>query len=805
MTGSKAKTWKYALAQHPMWLLIAEDTVCAERTPPWGCASLEDYAERLGMGLDALDKFPRLHVNFDFSAVELEDMAQRFPDLMRRLKDLTSRGRVSFVNGTYSQPHLQILSVESAIRQLQYGLESIKRLTGYTVTSYAAQEPGFSPQLPQILRALGFVTATTPDFPIGIRLERGRVQHWNQRWEWLAGDDLINWRALDGTTIPTWLKTAHRPDDRALADEAQHGLLGHSRLRVDMPDMMEVTAEWMEKVEKPALDAGQVCEYIQLDQALAELMREYPPEAIGEIDANYAYTEGADAEDLSRANTRAETALLSLEALEGFLADGGAFDFDTAWKTILKAQHHDAYWIGGPELRAHSIDWLDGVTKSAGDRISRLAAAQARRLPEAKSPAILTLHPYARSHSAPVTLSLPRADASLADACGAQRPAQIEAKSDGSARITFIAKSQGLGYQTYFLTPGKRQARPTEAALTKPFKFANRFYSATVSPRGVVTSLACGEKSLLKKAGLSGGNVWMRQETGESVLPEALPGARLLRGPVFDLVEAPCRMGAARMTTRLSFYHELPWFCVDTDLEFEEPTELGDYFDDPTKLHYAWPVGAEARIRHAVGGCPTDARRGRSFLVYPWVDVGPAGGGLSFCLFNATKCWLDEAGGLRFLVAWGHNGARFHNRQGPFGNAVGSLGWFKPMDLRLRGKRTVKYAVRPHAGESGVGEIADWAAALLMPPMAFSVQTGGGEASLSEAFLSVRNPGVVPLSVRPTGKGAVVARLMETDGAKRRLRLDTAREWRLAEMRNLDGSRATAVGAHKIVEAKLTR
>ena len=32
--------WKYAIGQHPMWLIIAEDTVCAERTPPWGSPTL---------------------------------------------------------------------------------------------------------------------------------------------------------------------------------------------------------------------------------------------------------------------------------------------------------------------------------------------------------------------------------------------------------------------------------------------------------------------------------------------------------------------------------------------------------------------------------------------------------------------------------------------------------------------------------------------------------------------------------------------------------------------------------------------
>ena len=94
------------------------------------------------------------------------------------MRKLTDQGRIAFVNGTYSQPHLQILSVESAIRQFEHGMNVIEDLTGYRVRCYASQEPGWSPQLPQILRAFGYQTATTPDFPFGIRILNGHLQHW---------------------------------------------------------------------------------------------------------------------------------------------------------------------------------------------------------------------------------------------------------------------------------------------------------------------------------------------------------------------------------------------------------------------------------------------------------------------------------------------------------------------------------------------------------------------------------------------------------------------------------------------------
>ena len=60
-----SKKWQYALCQHPMWLIIDQDSVCAERTPPWGAPNLEVYVERLRQNLNTLEKHPELKLNFD--------------------------------------------------------------------------------------------------------------------------------------------------------------------------------------------------------------------------------------------------------------------------------------------------------------------------------------------------------------------------------------------------------------------------------------------------------------------------------------------------------------------------------------------------------------------------------------------------------------------------------------------------------------------------------------------------------------------------------------------------------------------
>jgi hypothetical protein len=110
-----------SLAQHPMWLIIKEDTVCAERTPPWGAPSVEEYSKRLDRNLQTLEKNPGARLSFDFSAAELEDVQAMYPGMAKRMVAAVKRGQLGFVNGTFSQPHLQMFSLEASVREV--GLE----------------------------------------------------------------------------------------------------------------------------------------------------------------------------------------------------------------------------------------------------------------------------------------------------------------------------------------------------------------------------------------------------------------------------------------------------------------------------------------------------------------------------------------------------------------------------------------------------------------------------------------------------------------------------------------------------------
>ncbi|MGQ9783338.1 MAG: hypothetical protein ACUVRS_05120 [Armatimonadota bacterium] len=181
---------------------------------------------------------------------------------------------------------------------------------------------------------------------------------------------------VDNTRIPVWLRNPGSPAADTLYDDIQRGLLHPTRLKVSMPDMIEIDEEWVAQ-------KSQYSQIVLLDRTLAEIAAENSERATVRFEANYAYVEGVDTEELSRVNTRVESVLLRLETLVALLpVDPPDFDFDSAWRTLLAAQHHDAYWTGAPELRAKCIARLRTLETQVDYATQEIIRRLGRKLPK---------------------------------------------------------------------------------------------------------------------------------------------------------------------------------------------------------------------------------------------------------------------------------------------------------------------------------------------------------------------------------------------------------------------------------------
>ena len=399
-------------AMHPMWLIIKEDTVCAERTPPWGAPSVEEYSKRLDRNLKSLEGNPRARLNYDFSAGELEDMKAMYPALGQRIRAAIERGQLGVINGTYSQPHLHTFSLEASVRQFAAGTRSILENFGYRVRTYAMQEPGYTDQTPQILRAFGYRYGhrVLSGFPTRQQPRPGQT---------IAGNEpFCLWTGLDGTTIP-----AMQPAAGVEAGAARHGGNWH---RAD-------------------------CEYVTMDAIEDRKTAEWHgPRPKIRMYVPWGYIEGTNADELSRQNTAAETALVQMETVAALLrpAGGGSVPLPATtamWKTWLLAQHHDAYWSGGPELCAKSCGRLKGIVGRSSEACAEMLKSAFPSTPGGKN-SVLLFSVYPNKHRGVAMVPWTGGDpASLQRAEGKSAPPSASPRARTRGNCSYLSITAGRG------------------------------------------------------------------------------------------------------------------------------------------------------------------------------------------------------------------------------------------------------------------------------------------------------------------------------------------------------------------------
>ena len=263
--------------------------------------------------LDSLRRYPRLKLGYEWSGAELELLSRDAPDVLGQMRRYAQAGRVQFYNGTYAQPHLQILSSEANLRQFEYGQECYRELGLGSVRAYVHQEASVHEQVPQLLRAFGIEFAAVPGFlSTLVWLDEGElVLHGVRGPRFVQGHEFAAWEGLDGTQVPLYL---HQPIPRemslteTLAREEVLGRLSVPPILVDMPDMIDIGPEWMAE--------RQGVEFVLLDDALGERLQQAKTRPRARLFTHWSYLQGIRAEELSRANFQAERSALRAEALQ---------------------------------------------------------------------------------------------------------------------------------------------------------------------------------------------------------------------------------------------------------------------------------------------------------------------------------------------------------------------------------------------------------------------------------------------------------------------------------------------------------
>ncbi|MFX0141938.1 MAG: hypothetical protein ACFFDN_50340, partial [Candidatus Hodarchaeota archaeon] len=112
----------------------------------------------------------------------------KYPELFSKFLRLYQQGKFEIINPTYSQPYSLIIGPESNIKQIEYGMNILKKLK-LECNIYYCSESSLHPQIPQIIKG----------FKIDFASLRTRLLGSNPT----SSSGKIDWIGLDNTKIST--------------------------------------------------------------------------------------------------------------------------------------------------------------------------------------------------------------------------------------------------------------------------------------------------------------------------------------------------------------------------------------------------------------------------------------------------------------------------------------------------------------------------------------------------------------------------------------------------------------------------
>jgi alpha-mannosidase len=350
--------------------------------------------------------------NVNFDGIGYEKLAVEAPDALQELREAVQSGMIEVVGASYGQPYGLFHGGESNVRQRVYGVRSVMRLLGVRPKTFWEEEFDFFPQLPQMLRGVGFEYASlffqwtwhTPEVPKedvpvvwwegqdGSRLltatrNRLNLHQWPEDMDILLAElaesdqSKIQNPKSQIPMILQWLELMPSPDwmcrselllpklKQILADERfeiRHATLG----------------EYLASVECSVLSV----EGESLDTQHLTLNTPVPVRPYTMDDVWHGMSLGKNGDNMRIRSFDVESLLLSAETLS---ATAGLFgrpyaqwdvyptwELEEAWRELLQAQHHDNDECEGlcGYVGVYSYDRADSLARGALDRtLSELA------------------------------------------------------------------------------------------------------------------------------------------------------------------------------------------------------------------------------------------------------------------------------------------------------------------------------------------------------------------------------------------------------------------------------------------------
>jgi len=739
--------WKNVLCQHPMYLLIDRDRgkpIVGERIPPWGAPNAKEYVKRIKRNLKSLEKFPDLKINYQFSGVEMEDMARNFPEVIEEIRKWVKKGKVGFIGGTYSQPHLHVFGSESNVRQFEYGLEVFKKIFGYRIIVYARQETGLHQQLPQILNAFGYKFAVVPAFYWALRFVDGspfpEIIGNSDFQSFVQGEEFTYWQGLDKSNIPLYLKSSSTHTE----EDEQRDLFHSPILCIDFPDMQEVSENWYQEKRKMG-------SFYLIDEALKEREGKYPPTSRAKLYAYWSYIEGVWAEALLRKNKKAEVKAIQAEAMVAMarLAEEqmeAEEKIDKIWKHILTSQHHDVYWIETTDLKKRALNWLDEAIRISGEIIEQAESKIVKKIDtgKEKEKALIVFNTLPRERKGIIKV---KTEGNIKIVNGKNKELSAQRIED---EINLIDTLPAFGYKVYKL---RKEENGSLINIKKvdleDLGFENQYYKAKIKKDGLFESIiekGSGQELLDTKAYL-GGEIrgYIRNRKVSTRNRGRI--TKIEEGEIGKLIKIDGSLEDIKYKERITLYNDLPIIDVNIDFSFKGD-EVGTFWIDESKLNIYWPTQG-GKISYDIPFGIEEGKEERPLFAINWLDISTDKCGLTYINKGTPKHWVRN-GVIANVIAWGGN--KFSNRH--------HLGWLKQTqyDLKLYGSHTISYSLYPHKNGWKQAKVTEIVQNLLSPPLVCLENPHKGVLQREKSFFTLLPDSLVVTSIQ-SSEGRVNCRV----------------------------------------------
>ena len=749
--------------------------------------------------MELADRPPHIKTCIDEDARAYELMAEKFPEVIERLKKYLAAGKVELIGFTYGQPMGTTISGEANIRQLVVGRQLIQKILGCPINTLLEEEEHTHPQLPQLCKLTGFRYASL-----------NQLDTWGRAGCPKMDVNVLQWKGLDGTVILSTPKTGlfhlGAQTDKTLAENADFKKLSAvgKPLLVQWEEFGWESAEHPRYLDAPA-EYGQIAkaEYVTLTEYLDKYgSQAKEPVYLAMDDWNKSLTWGLGGDQIRVMDRKVDALLLAAELFDAVATSLGCpsqvEQLDKAWRDLMASQSHDvglceySRWQMdnlAPYDRIedkHNFTWgalgynhldaaqqqsqtvLDGVLRHITGKINSASAKHGQR-------AVTVFNPSGWQRSEITTTGrvypLPpkSRDITVKDSKGQIVPSQIVKSSkdkDGNLEVTEVAlltkNVPSAGYDTYYLdfspeaaTPAETSLRIDEAKLT----LENEFLRVGLDPvTGSVASLiekSSGREMLDSSKGafprLTGKpnpNLSRRPNAPAFYDSASTKGTIdwLAKGPLFATVRSQRGWTYMRFETRVTLAAGSPYVEVVSRMFAQVPPH-SDASPPDIKLGYWLSFQPNFAVKRILRDFPfgIEETKHPMFHALTFADLLGEDRGL-LVLHPGTQFFKREESGEVYNLAMREWESHFTRE----------YGW--PFYAEYR------HALMPHHGKLSNADRLHAVAGFTRPLTCYVGEPAQGDLPLSKSFVSV-SPGGLQLSAfrKKPGKGYEL-RLVEMEG-----------------------------------------